>query len=127
MFSPVIGQNSERAAVRKALDRHKVYITAQSFSAGAYQARVLVDGEAYLGRRIPARPAAAGAVAGRARIDAGHRRLSRTKSVAADNVRLIPSRPPLSCRTSPHGRLAIVVSTLVLQRRRLAALLRSMP
>ncbi len=47
MASPVTSQNSKRAAVRKALDRHKVYITAQSFSAGAYSARVLVDGEAY--------------------------------------------------------------------------------
>ncbi|WP_244661800.1 hypothetical protein [Mesorhizobium huakuii] len=47
MFSPVIGQNAKRAAVRKALDAHKVYITAQSFSDGAYRARVLVDGEAY--------------------------------------------------------------------------------
>jgi hypothetical protein len=47
MFSPVIGQNAKRAAVRKALDQHKVYITAQSFSAGQYSARVLVDGEAY--------------------------------------------------------------------------------
>lgn len=47
MFSPVIGQNAKRARVRKALDAHKVYITAQSFSDGAYQARVLVDGEAY--------------------------------------------------------------------------------
>lgn len=47
MFSPVTGQNSKRSAVRKALDRHKVYITAQRFSAGTYEARVLVDGEAY--------------------------------------------------------------------------------
>jgi hypothetical protein len=47
MASSVTSQNSKRAAVRKALDRHKVYITAQSFSAGAYKARVLVDGEAY--------------------------------------------------------------------------------
>ncbi|MET2825497.1 hypothetical protein [Mesorhizobium shangrilense] len=47
MASPVTSQNSKRAAVRKALDRHKVYITAQSFSAGTYSARVLVDGEAY--------------------------------------------------------------------------------
>lgn len=47
MASPVSSQNSQRAAVRKALERHKVYVTAQSFSAGAYRARVLVDGEAY--------------------------------------------------------------------------------
>ncbi|MBZ9797584.1 hypothetical protein [Mesorhizobium sp. ES1-4] len=47
MFSPVSGQNAKRAAVRKVLDRHKVYIAAQSFSDGAYRARVLVDGEAY--------------------------------------------------------------------------------
>lgn len=47
MASSVTSQNSKRAAVRKALDRHKVYITAQSFSAGGYKARVLVDGEAY--------------------------------------------------------------------------------
>ena len=47
MFSPVTGQNAKRAAVRKALDRHKVYVTAQSFSGGVYSARVLVDGEAY--------------------------------------------------------------------------------
>jgi hypothetical protein len=47
MASPVTSQNSKRAAVRTALGRHKVYITAQSFSGGAYSARVLVDGEAY--------------------------------------------------------------------------------
>nr|WP_245235432.1 hypothetical protein [Mesorhizobium erdmanii] len=47
MFSPVTGQNAKRQAVRKALDAHRVYITAQSFSDGAYRARVLVDGEAY--------------------------------------------------------------------------------
>ncbi|TIP79926.1 MAG: hypothetical protein E5X63_33090 [Mesorhizobium sp.] len=47
MVSSVTSQNSKRAAVRRALDRHKVYITAQSFSAGAYKARVLIDGEAY--------------------------------------------------------------------------------
>ena len=47
MVSPTSSQNSKRAAVRKALDRHKVYVTAQSFSGDAYQARVLVDGEAY--------------------------------------------------------------------------------
>ncbi|ANT51140.1 hypothetical protein [Mesorhizobium amorphae] len=47
MASPVTAQKSKRAAVRQALDRHKVYVTAQSFSGGTYQARVLVDGEAY--------------------------------------------------------------------------------
>ncbi len=47
MVSPTTNQNSKRAAVRKALDRHKVYVTAQSFSGGIYSARVLVDGEAY--------------------------------------------------------------------------------
>ncbi|ESX80998.1 MULTISPECIES: hypothetical protein [unclassified Mesorhizobium] len=47
MASSVTSQKSKRAAVRKALDRHKVYITAQRFSAGGYSARVLVDGEAY--------------------------------------------------------------------------------
>ncbi|MGX5851182.1 hypothetical protein ACWGTO_29405 [Mesorhizobium sp. PL10] len=47
MVNPVASQKSKRAAVRKALDRHKVYITAQSFSGGVYSARVLVDGEAY--------------------------------------------------------------------------------
>ncbi|TPM23225.1 hypothetical protein [Mesorhizobium sp. B2-3-6] len=47
MSSAVNSQNSKRAAVRKALDRHKVHITAQSFSGGTYRARVLVDGEAY--------------------------------------------------------------------------------
>jgi len=47
MASPVGRENSRRAAVKKALDRHKVYVTAQSFSGDAYQARVLVDGEAY--------------------------------------------------------------------------------
>ena len=47
MVSPTTSQNSKRAAVRKALDRHKVYVTAQSFSGGVYSARVLVDGEAY--------------------------------------------------------------------------------
>ncbi|UCI21903.1 hypothetical protein FJ970_13505 [Mesorhizobium sp. B2-1-8] len=47
MSTAVNSQNSKRAAVRKALDRHKVYITAQRFSGGTYSARVLVDGEAY--------------------------------------------------------------------------------
>ena len=47
MASSAASQNSKRAAVRKALERHKVYITTQSFAAGAYQARVLVNGEAY--------------------------------------------------------------------------------
>ncbi|RUV19979.1 hypothetical protein [Mesorhizobium sp. M7A.F.Ca.MR.245.00.0.0] len=47
MANSVTRQNSKRAAVRKALDRHKVYITAQRFSGGSYEARVLVDGEAY--------------------------------------------------------------------------------
>lgn len=47
MTNPVTSQNGKRAAVRKALDRHKVYITAQSFNEGAYRARVLVDGQAY--------------------------------------------------------------------------------
>ena len=47
MVSPTSSQNSKRAAVRKALDRHKVYVTAQSFSGGVYSARVLIDGEAY--------------------------------------------------------------------------------
>ncbi len=47
MVSPTSSQNSKRAAVRRALDRHKVYVTAQSFSGGIYSARVLVDGEAY--------------------------------------------------------------------------------
>ncbi|MEW6635024.1 hypothetical protein [Mesorhizobium sp.] len=47
MASPVARENSRRAAVKQALERHKVYVTAQSFSGGAYSARVLVDGEAY--------------------------------------------------------------------------------
>lgn len=47
MASPFASQKSKRVAVKKALDRHKVYITAQSFSGGAYSARVLVDGEPY--------------------------------------------------------------------------------
>ena len=47
MVSPAARENSRRAAVKKALDRHKVYVTAQSFSGGTYQARVLVEGEAY--------------------------------------------------------------------------------
>ncbi|RUW80446.1 hypothetical protein [Mesorhizobium sp. M2A.F.Ca.ET.067.02.1.1] len=47
MPHPVTSQNSKRAAVRKALDRHKVYITAQRFSGGTYEARVLVDDEVY--------------------------------------------------------------------------------
>ncbi|OBQ81588.1 MULTISPECIES: hypothetical protein [unclassified Mesorhizobium] len=47
MSSPITSQNLKRAAVRKALDRHKVYITAQRFSGGSYEARVLVDGEVY--------------------------------------------------------------------------------
>ncbi|MER9392201.1 hypothetical protein NKK50_16055 [Mesorhizobium sp. M0001] len=47
MANPASSQNSKRAAVRKALDRHKVYITGQSYSGGSYSARVLVDGEAY--------------------------------------------------------------------------------
>ncbi|WP_353029034.1 hypothetical protein [Mesorhizobium sp. M1004] len=47
MANPTSSQNSKRAAVRKGLDRHKVYITGQSFSGGSYSARVLVDGDAY--------------------------------------------------------------------------------
>lgn len=47
MASSVSSQNEKRAAVRKALERHKVYITAQSFKDGDYRARVLVDGQAY--------------------------------------------------------------------------------
>ncbi|RWI44332.1 MAG: hypothetical protein EOQ93_31325 [Mesorhizobium sp.] len=47
MASSVSRQNAKRAAVRKALDRHKVYITAQRFSGDTYEARVLVDGEVY--------------------------------------------------------------------------------
>lgn len=47
MTTPASSQNSKRAAVRKALDSHKVYVSAQRFSGGSYQARVLVDGEAY--------------------------------------------------------------------------------
>ncbi|MER9596396.1 hypothetical protein [Mesorhizobium sp. M0244] len=47
MASSATSQKSKRAAVREALDRHKVYITAQRLSAGSYSARVLVDGEAY--------------------------------------------------------------------------------
>jgi hypothetical protein len=47
MVSYVTRQNSKRAAVRKALNHHKVYITAQRFSGGTYEARVLVDGEVY--------------------------------------------------------------------------------
>jgi hypothetical protein len=66
-------QNSKRAAVRKALDRHKVYITAQSFSGEAYRARVLVDGEAYWVDEF--RLSQLQSFAGRAGIDASHRRL----------------------------------------------------
>jgi hypothetical protein len=47
MASSVASQNAKRAAVRKALDRHKVYVTAQRFPDGTYEARVLVDGEVY--------------------------------------------------------------------------------
>ena len=47
MASPVARENSRRAAVKTALERHKVYVTAQRFSGGTYSARVLVDGEAY--------------------------------------------------------------------------------
>ncbi|TPI12776.1 hypothetical protein FJW06_16470 [Mesorhizobium sp. B4-1-3] len=47
MVSPVAREKSRRAAVKTALDRHKVYVTAQRFSGGSYSARVLVDGEAY--------------------------------------------------------------------------------
>lgn len=47
MSSPAISQNAKRAAVKKALDSHKVYVSAQRFSGGSYQARVLIDGEAY--------------------------------------------------------------------------------
>lgn len=47
MTTPVSSQNAKRAAVRQALDSHKVYVSAQRFSGGSYQARVLVDGEAY--------------------------------------------------------------------------------
>jgi hypothetical protein len=47
MVSPVAREKSRRAAVKTALERHKVYVTAQRFSDGSYSARVLVDGEAY--------------------------------------------------------------------------------
>ena len=47
MASPVAREKSSRAAVETALERHKVYVTAQRFSGGSYSARVLVDGEAY--------------------------------------------------------------------------------
>ena len=47
MASPVAREKSRRAAVKSALERHKVYVTAQRFSGGSYSARVLVDGEAY--------------------------------------------------------------------------------
>ncbi|WP_434722197.1 hypothetical protein [Mesorhizobium sp. RIZ17] len=47
MASPVARENARRAAVKTALERHKVYVTAQRFSGGTYSARVLVDGEAY--------------------------------------------------------------------------------
>ena len=47
MASPVAREKSRRAAVKSALERHKVYVTAQRFSGGTYSARVLVDGEAY--------------------------------------------------------------------------------
>lgn len=47
MTTPVSSQNAKRAAVRQALDSHKVHVSAQRFSGGSYQARVLVDGEAY--------------------------------------------------------------------------------
>jgi hypothetical protein len=47
MASPVARENSRRSAVKTALERHKVYVTAQRFSGGSYSARVLVDGEAY--------------------------------------------------------------------------------
>ncbi|CDX40249.1 hypothetical protein P9273_18590 [Mesorhizobium sp. WSM4935] len=47
MASPVAREKSRRAAVKTALERHKVYVTAQRFSGGSYSARVLVDGEAY--------------------------------------------------------------------------------
>lgn len=47
MASPAARESSRRAAVKKALDRHKVYVTGQRFSGGAYSARVLIDGEAY--------------------------------------------------------------------------------
>ena len=47
MASPLAREKSRRAAVKTALERHKVYVTAQRFSGGSYSARVLVDGEAY--------------------------------------------------------------------------------
>lgn len=47
MTTPASSQNAKRAAVRKALDSHKVHVSVQRFSGGGYQARVLVDGEAY--------------------------------------------------------------------------------
>lgn len=41
------GQNAKRAAVRKALDRHKVFVSTKRFHAGGeVTARVIVDGEA---------------------------------------------------------------------------------
>ncbi|TPJ73645.1 hypothetical protein [Mesorhizobium sp. B2-6-2] len=47
MASPVAREKSRRAAVKTALERHKVYVTAKRFSGGSYSARVLVDGEVY--------------------------------------------------------------------------------
>jgi hypothetical protein len=46
--NPVSAQNAQRAAVRAALDRHKVFVSTRRFSGGELaSARVIVGGEAY--------------------------------------------------------------------------------
>jgi len=46
--SHAAGQNAKRAAVRKALNRHKVFVSTKRFHGhGEVTARVIVGGEAY--------------------------------------------------------------------------------
>ncbi|QDC00329.1 hypothetical protein [Mesorhizobium sp. 8] len=49
MSAHASGQNKKRAAVRAALNRHKVFISSRTYAGGSgmTSARVLVDGEAY--------------------------------------------------------------------------------
>ncbi|NGN39515.1 hypothetical protein G6N74_00400 [Mesorhizobium sp. CGMCC 1.15528] len=43
----VENQRKSRAAVRRALERHKVYVVSRRFSDSGMSARVLIDGEYY--------------------------------------------------------------------------------
>lgn len=49
MSAHVSGQNKKRAAVRSALNRHKLFISSRTYAGGRgmTSARVIVDGKAY--------------------------------------------------------------------------------